>query len=143
MRILLSFVVIPLLGLPLIHPFGPVREQHSPGSLPAMPLLQQACGNCHSERTVWPKYSYIPGISWMIERDVAQARAHMNLSHWDEYLSGEKRDLLAKIAAEVRSGEMPPVRYKALHPEARLSAEEIQSIYRWTVEQRVALRVAK
>jgi hypothetical protein len=35
---------------------------------------------------------------------------------------------------------MPLPRYVLLHPEARLSDEEMQAIYDWTREQRRALR---
>ena len=52
----------------------------------------------------------------------------------------EKRDLLARIGAEVRSRQMPLPRYVLLHPEARLSDAEIQAIYEWTKAQRRALR---
>lgn len=115
-------------SLPFVHPFGPVRAQRSENSLPDGPLLEKVCGNCHSERTEWPLYSYVPVVSWALEKDVADARAHLNLSRWFEYSAEEKRDLLGRIAAEIRSHEMPPARYTILHPEARLSAADIQAI---------------
>jgi hypothetical protein len=48
--------------------------------------------------------------------------------------------LLGRIAAEIRSHEMPPARYKILHPEARLSDADIQAISDWTKTQRHLLR---
>ena len=136
------------LALPLFHPYGPVRQQHSTGftmgvqensqHVPA--LLERACQNCHSQQTKWPAYSYLPVVSWALERDVAEARRHMDLSHWDRYSMEQKRDLLARIGAEVRSRQMPLGRYVLLHPEARLSESEIQAIYEWTKAQRRALR---
>jgi hypothetical protein len=35
---------------------------------------------------------------------------------------------------------MPPARYVLLHPDARLSESEIQTIYEWTKVERSALR---
>ena len=131
---------IGVLTLPLIHPFGPVRQQHSDVVLPDMPLIETSCQNCHSERTEWPVYSYLPGASWLLEKDVAEARSHMNLSRWAEYSNEQKKDLLARIAAEVRRHEMPPARYTMLHPKARLSDIQIQEIYEWTKVQRQNLR---
>jgi hypothetical protein len=129
-----------LLVLPLVHPFGAVKQQSSPTQLTPPPLLERACLNCHSQQTRWPLYSYLPLVSWAVEKDVAEARQHMDFSRWNQYSVDEKRDLLARIGAEVRSRQMPLPRYLLLHPEARLSEEEIQVIYDWTRAQRRALR---
>ena len=139
-RQLCLLATVSVLALPFVHPFGPVRQQRSKNPLPDGPLLAKVCGNCHSERTEWPLYSYLPGVSWALEKDVADARAHLNLSRWSEYSADEKRGLLGSIAAETRSHQMPPSRYTMLHPEARLSAADIQAIGDWTKAQRHLLR---
>ena len=77
-----------VLGLPAIglfglacffnHPFGPVREQSPKMSLldgasisPSVTkVFERSCQDCHSQRTTWPWYSYVPPISWLIEDDV-------------------------------------------------------------------------
>ena len=139
---------ISTLVLPFLHPFGAVKQQHSTTLLPGvqwddprpLPLFEKACQNCHSERTQWPLYSYLPLVSLALEKDVAEARQHMDLSHWDRYSIEQKQDLLARIGTEVRNRRMPLSRYTLLHPEARLSDAEIQVIYTWTKAQRRALR---
>jgi cytochrome c len=141
-------IACPVLALPFIHPFGPVKQQRSANLLPSaqsessqvLPLLEKACQDCHSRRTHWPAYSYLPFLSWPLERDVAEARQHMDLSQWDRYSADQKRDLLARIGAEVRSRQMPPPRYQLLHPQARLSEAEIQIIYDWAKAERRANR---
>jgi cytochrome c len=136
-----------MLSLPFVHPFGPVKQQHSEAFLNGvadaerndagiLPLLERACQNCHSQRTQWPLYSYVPPVSWAVEHDVAAAREHMDFSRWDTYSAEQKQDLLARIGAEVRNRQMPLPRYVLLHPEARLSDAEIQAIYEWTKAQR-------
>jgi hypothetical protein len=141
---LLLLAALSALPLPFFHPFGPVRQQHTRAQLPddplALPLLERACQNCHSEQTKWPIYSYLPFVSWAVEKDVAEARQHLNLSRWDQYSNEQKQDLLARIGTKVRSRQMPLPRYVLLHPEARLSDVEIQVIYDWTKAQRRALR---
>ncbi len=146
---------ISALAFPLIHPFGPVRQQHSSALLPSvlsnnqnnprdtahvLQLFERACQNCHSERTQWPVYSYLPLVSWALEKDVADARRHLDLSHWDQYSADQQRDLLARIGTEVRNHQMPLSRYVLLHPEARLSEAEVQVIYEWTKAQRRSMR---
>jgi hypothetical protein len=127
-------------ALPLIHPFGPVRQQRSQADLPENPVIERSCRNCHSERTEWPLYSYLPGVGWLVEKDVAEAREHMNLSRWTTYSAEQRINLLARIAAEVRNQRMPPARYTLLHPKARLSDAEIQQVYQWTRAERRKLR---
>jgi len=146
---------ISALAFPFIHPFGPVRQQHSSALLPGvswtnqndpqdnahvLQLFERACQNCHSERTQWPLYSHLPVVSWALEKDVADARQHLDLTHWDQYSIDQQRDLLARIGTEVRNGQMPLSRYVLLHPEARLSEAEIQVIYEWTKAQRRLMR---
>src|SRR5579872_6921653 len=88
------------LALPFIHPYGPVRQTHPAGSTIDIPdddrhveaVLKRACRNCHSQRTEWPAYSYLPVVSWTMERDVAEARRHMDLSRWSSYSTKQKRD---------------------------------------------------
>jgi len=121
----------------LLHPSGPVKQFHSDQPLPVpSELFGKACQNCHSEKTKWPWYSYAPPMSWLVEHDVAEARGRLNFSRWSDYSPEQRRELLAKIAAEVRSKEMPPKRYQALHPEARISDEDRRRIYDWAKKER-------
>jgi hypothetical protein len=137
-----------MLAMPLIHPFGRVRQQQGTGILAGVrennprvrAVLERACRNCHSQQTIWPAYSYLPVVSWALERDVAEARRHMDLSYWERYSTGQKQDLLARIGTEVRNRRMPLRRYVLLHPAARLSESDIQAIYDWTKAERRALR---
>jgi hypothetical protein len=135
-----AVAAVSVLAFPFVHPFGPVREQNSTSPLPGPAPLERACQNCHSERTRWPPYSRLPGVSWALEKDVAEGRQHMNLSRWPQYSTDQKRDILARIGAKIRSHQMPPTRYTLLHPNARLSDADIREIYEWTKTERRALR---
>jgi len=136
-------------GGSMIHPFGApgaagnsqtiLREaQIDPETLA---IIQRACQNCHSQQTVWPWYSHVAPVSWLLARDVQQARLHMNLSRWRDYSADDQLRLLSSIGSAVRNREMPVQRYLWLHPEARLTDAERQQIYRWTRTERNRLRV--
>ena len=137
-----------LLASVLVHPNGTVKAAQSTEPLlagaeidPAVKaLLERSCQNCHSEKTAWPVYSYIAPMSWLVEGDVSQARAHMNLSRWGDYSLEEKEQLLASIGAVVRSGKMPPARYTAIHTDAKLSPEDSARIYEWAHAERRRLK---
>ena len=82
-------------------------------------------------------------MSWLVEHDVIEARAHMNLSRWGIYGDEEKLNLLARLAAEVRNGEMPPGRYTLIHRDSKLTPTEQEALYEWTRTERMRLRVNK
>ena len=103
-------------------------------------LLQRSCQNCHSESTQWPWYSRIPPVSWMIAKDVNDARRQVNFSYWDSYAEGQQEDLLTRIGAMVRTGRMPLPRYTLLHREAVLTPQEREQLYEWTKAERKRLR---
>jgi len=102
-------------------------------------LIERSCQNCHSLKTDWPLYGRIFPFSLLIQHDVQQARSHMNLSQWDRYDDSEKSRILAEIGSVVRTLLMPPRRYTLLHPDARLSPDEANRIYRWTQTERKML----
>lgn len=125
-----------------IHPFGPKTNSDRPLLSGAdidpavVGILEKSCRNCHSERTEWPWYSYVAPMSWLIEKDVHEARSHLNLSRWSEYDAQQQHDLLAELAAVVRNRRMPLPRYTLLHPGAKPSPEDFERIYQWTRAER-------
>jgi len=98
---------------------------------PVRKVLQRACQNCHSDKTNWPWYAHIPPMSRQIQSDVAKARAFMDLSKWNEYTDGQRRGFMVAIGASIQSHRMPPRQYVWMHPEARLSATDIDAICTW------------
>jgi hypothetical protein len=99
---------------------------------PTLALFQRACQNCHSENTRWPWYSRIPPASWMITKDVNDARSHVNFSNWGSYGPDEQKTFLSQIGVNVRTGRMPLPRYTLLHRGAILAPQERQQIYEWS-----------
>lgn len=83
-------------------------------------LMTDACMDCHSNLTSWPWYSNVAPVSWLVQHDVDEGRAELNLS------TGEV-DLDEMIEA-IREGSMPPLQYKPTHPGAWLSQGEKQDL---------------
>lgn len=82
-------------------------------------LFFRACGDCHSNETVWPWYSRLPVIATLIQRDVQEGRQKLNVSEWNL-----REQEVEDVAEVIRNGTMPPALYLPLHPQARLSAVE-------------------
>jgi hypothetical protein len=45
-------------------------------------VLDRACSDCHSNNTVWPWYTQIAPVSWLMARGVAEGRKAVNFSEW-------------------------------------------------------------
>jgi hypothetical protein len=86
-------------------------------------LVKRACYDCHSNETVWPWYSYVAPVSWLIYNDVMEGRSRLNFSEWNRPQLGA-----GELAGIIQEGEMPPFQYLPMHPSARLSATEKQQL---------------
>jgi hypothetical protein len=86
-------------------------------------LALAACADCHTNLTTWPWYTSVAPISWLAQHDVDDGRGVFNLSTLD-LTSPRASELLNEIAEQARSGEMPPLQYKLVHGNARLSAQQ-------------------
>jgi hypothetical protein len=98
-------------------------------------IIRRACKDCHSNQTVWPWYNQIAPGSWLIARDVNQARRHLNFSEWGR-LTPEKADnRIDEICQEARSHSMPPFQYTLLHASAKLTKDEIETLCSFPIGQ--------
>ena len=132
----------------LVHPWGNVRSVAPDGQFlegSAVPdqvrgVLEKKCADCHSNQTHWPAYSRLAPGSWLMERDVHAGRLVMNLSLWARMDADDRIALLTRIAAEVRSEEMPPKPYAIAHPANRLTENDKQEIAAWARAERKRIR---
>jgi hypothetical protein len=120
-----------LAGLVLIQaiPYGHSRENPPKVAEPmwnspeTQALFKRACFDCHSNETVWPWYSKVAPVSWLVQSDVDGGREHLNFSEWNRPQRHAK-----DIADEVLHRDMPPNVYLPMHPEAKLSDADIKAL---------------
>jgi len=125
--LLASLGALVLFGLVLqLVPYGrnhtnpPVQVEPQWDSPRTQELFFRACADCHSNETVWPWYSNVAPMSWLIQRDVDEGRARFNIS--EQGIGGENHG--EEAAETVSRGTMPMAVYVPLHPAALLSAQE-------------------
>lgn len=94
-------------------------------------ILRRSCYDCHSNETVWPWYSYVAPVSWLIESDVRKGRKHVNFSNWDKAGSDERKEIRHESYEEVDHGEMPMSIYTLIHPDAKLSDKDKSALKDW------------
>ncbi len=102
-------------------------------------ILQRACYDCHSHRTVWPWYSRVAPVGWLMSHDVRQGRREVNFSDWARYNPKRAAHKLQEICERVEEGEMPLWYYQPLHPASKLSAADKQAVCAWTRQESAAL----
>ncbi|WP_433963733.1 heme-binding domain-containing protein [Tunturiibacter gelidiferens] len=130
--------VAAVVALGNVHPFGNPRVEPAKGfgtllegaTMPAdaKAVLVKKCADCHSSETRWPVYARIAPGSWLIERDIIEARKKMDLSHWEQMPTDKQEVLAAKIVEEAKKGDMPPLQYRLLHWNAKLSKADVQTL---------------
>jgi len=137
-----TLALIASLALARIHPFGDaglyatsdtgrvaIGETHMPQDVRA--ILTAKCADCHSDQTRAPFYGHFAPVSWLMERDIVQARKAMNLSLWAGYSIDQQQTYAAKIVQEVKSHDMPPLQYRIIHFDARTSDADLAAVAAW------------
>ena len=121
--VLLAAVLIQLIPFGHTHTNPPVTKE--PGwNLPkTRELIHRACFDCHSNETVWPWYSNVAPVSWLVQNDVNDGRSHLNFTEWDRPQRHAK-----DVAEQVKEGEMPLWYYLPMHPAAKLTEAEKQAL---------------
>jgi hypothetical protein len=89
-------------------------------------IVNRSCRDCHTNETLWPWYSRVAPMSWLVARDVNRGRSKLNFSRWDIYSPEMSSLRLIKACDEVRKGEMPLFFYTPLHPEAKLTPHDVE-----------------
>jgi len=95
-------------------------------------ILDRSCNDCHSNRTVWPWYSNVAPVPWLVVVDVNHGRNALNFSEWGMRNPEKNKEILGEICKEVTEREMPGLMYPLMHTAAKLTDVDIQTICRWT-----------
>jgi cytochrome c len=130
------------LALARVHPFGYAGLDKAKGAespilnnsqVPSAvrSILVEKCANCHSNQVQAPFYRHLAPLSWLMERDIVEARKAMNLSLWDTYSADRQQTLEAKMVHETRSHDMPPVQYRMVHWNTRIADADLRIFDQW------------
>jgi cytochrome c len=136
-----GWLLLALVGsvlLARVHPFGDAGLYRSgpPVLSAALPsdvreTLTIKCGDCHSDGTRAPVYGRFAPASWLMERDIVEARKAMNLAHWDSYTRDQQQAFAAKMVTETRAKKMPLAQYRVIHWGSSMSDAEVQMLAKW------------
>jgi cytochrome c len=146
-RVRIAFIgcasaIVSSLLLARVHPFGdagldaaipaqvPIME-HSSVPAAVRATLVAKCADCHSTQLRAPLYSHFAPMSWVMERDIMEGRKKMNLSLWERYSVDQQQTLEAKIVQQTKAHEMPPLPYRMIHGDARITTADVRDFTQW------------
>ncbi len=92
-------------------------------------VVDRSCRDCHSQSTVWPWYSRIAPMSWLVARDVSRGRAKLNFAGWNVHSpsANERMDLCDAVSND----SMPLRAYRWMHRNAALSQNDVKLLCDW------------
>lgn len=133
MKKILIVIVVIIFGIqfiPVERTNPPVsRDINAPENISG--ILRTSCYDCHSNETVWPWYSKIAPVSFLVAGDVKEGREHLNFSEWDKYDADKRGKILEEIVEEIQKENMPLPIYTFTHPNAKLDDHRIKLIKDW------------
>jgi Haem-binding domain/Cytochrome P460 len=123
-----GFIVF--LVIQIIRPTIPQRpaanEIHVPANVRA--VLEKDCYSCHSDEPRLAWFDQVQPAYWLVRKDVLDARRHLNFSTLGSKPESAQKGALYEAVAMMQLGAMPLPRYRRLHPEARVTAEDLRTI---------------
>ena len=107
------------------HAQGPVTGEPQWVDAETRELMVRACFGCHSNQVEYPSYASVAPISWMVQSHIDEGREAVNYSEFATNPGDAEESFEV-----VKEGSMPPAYYTrfGLHPEARLTPEEMKTL---------------
>ena len=148
LKIILAALLLIFAGAQFVRPArvnppavaGHSLEENAQLSPEAAEVLRRSCMDCHSNKTVWPWYSNVAPVSWMLADHVREGRDHLNFSEWTSYDRRETLGLLNAICKTAKGGVMPLNSYTLIHRDAALKPGDVSTLCLWSggEQQRLA-----
>ena len=127
--VLIQLYPVPPPEVSSINPGDLMKNVDVPSNIST--ILKSTCYDCHSNETIYPWYSNIAPVKWLVYYDINNAREELNFSEWNSLTKMDKAEILDDISTEVLEEEMPLKIYPLMHAEAKLSKADRESISEW------------
>ena len=117
-------------ALQLVRPGIPTRpataEVRAPPEVKA--ILDRSCYSCHSDERRLSWFDQIVPGYWLVRHDVLTAREHLDFSTLGGKPAAAQRATLFEAATMIQLGAMPLPSFTKLHPEAKVTPEELATL---------------
>jgi hypothetical protein len=100
-------------------------------------ILRNSCYNCHSNETKLSWFDRVAPVSWLVIKDVRNARRHVNFSEIGALPVDQQRAILFQAVNNIQLGAMPLPSYRVLHPNAAVSERQLAVLRAYLVGSNV------
>lgn len=100
-----------------------------PGNIES--ILSRACLDCHTPYTKIPFYGHIFPVTIYLQDHVKDGLEELNLVNWEKLSPKQKYKKAEEIIEELEESNMPPKSYIILHPNAKITQEELIVFKEW------------
>ena len=105
-------------------------------------IFENKCLNCHGGVTNFPWYYRLPIAKQLINRDVREAKKHLDMSRGFPFEGhGTPLDDLKAIEKATKEKSMPPFRYWIMHQNSSLTEKEQEEILNWVTQSLEILQI--
>ena len=88
-------------------------------------ILQKDCYSCHSDERRLAWFDEIQPGYWLVRKDILTAREHLNFSTLGAKPLATQKATLYEAVNMIQLGAMPLPRFTRLHPDAKVTPEEL------------------
>jgi hypothetical protein len=122
--------VVIFVALQLVRPGIPAKPATAEIQVPPAikSILEKDCYSCHSDerRLAWFD-EIVPGY-WLVRHDILTAREHLNFSTIGSRPAAAQKAALYEAVNMIQLGAMPLPQFLALHPDAKVTPEELAAL---------------
>ena len=133
MRVLAKLAVVGIVifaALQLVRPSIPAKP--ATAELQAPPevrrILEKDCYSCHSDERRLAWFDEIVPAYWLVRYDVLKGREVLNFSTLGSKPAAAQKAALYESLNMIQLGAMPLPRFLAVHPEAKVTPEELATL---------------
>jgi hypothetical protein len=111
---------------PGIRAKGAAAEIQAPAEV--RHILEKDCYSCHSDEVRLSWFDQIVPGYWLVRHDILTARKHLNFSTLGAKPAAVQKATLYEAVNMVQLGAMPLPRFVGLHPDAKVTLEELATL---------------
>lgn len=101
-------------------------------------VLETSCFDCHSADTKWRWFDRLTPVNFLVASHIREGRKALDFSQWDSLATPQRNAMLYFALNGILSKEMPLSSYTAVHPEAKLSAKDVDLLKSYLLNHAVS-----
>ena len=94
-------------------------------------IVDKACADCHSNKTVYPWYAAMQPVAFWLADHVNDGKKHFNFNEFAKYRIAKQNHKLEEVIEQIKEDEMPLYSYTLIHKDAKLTDAEKATLINW------------